>query len=47
MHKPVLTSITLILLFGASCAFGAGDGEKMYNDLREKNALYRDAEWQD
>ncbi len=47
MHKPVLTSITLILLFGAGCAFGAGDGEKMYNDLREKNALYRDAEWQD
>ena len=47
MHKAVLTSITLVLLFGAGCAFGAGDGEKMYNDLREKNALYRDGEWQD
>ena len=25
----------------------AGDGEKMYNDLREKNGLYQDEDWQD
>ena len=37
----------LILIFAAGSAFGAGDGEKIYNDLREKNALYRDVEWQD
>ncbi len=25
----------------------AGDGEKMYNDLRETNSLYQDEDWQD
>ena len=28
-------------------AYAAGDGEKMYNDLREKNGLYQDEDWQD
>ena len=36
-----------ILIIAAGSALGAGDGEKMYNDLREKNALYRNAEWQE
>ncbi len=37
----------LILVFAAGSAFGAGPGEKMYNDLREKEALYRNVELQD
>ena len=37
----------LVLVFAAAGAFGADDGEKMYNDLRERNALYRNVEWQD
>ena len=28
-------------------ALAAGDGEKMYNELREKNSLYQDEDWQD
>ncbi len=30
-----------------SSARAAGDGEKIYNDLRETNSLYPDEEWQD
>ena len=35
------------LLIFAAQAFAAGDGEKMYNDLREKDAIYADEDWQD
>ena len=35
------------LAAGLPGAWGAGDGEKMYNELREKNGLYQDEEWQD
>ena len=34
------------LALGFSAAQGAGDGEKMYNELREKYGLYQDDEWQ-
>ena len=37
--------IALTLLAGVQ-ALAAGDGEKMYNDLREKDALYTDDAWQ-
>ncbi len=43
MHKCLAV---LVLAFGALDAFGAGDGEKMYNELREKSGLYPDEEWQ-
>lgn len=43
--------IALPLLLGCLAllpnAHAAGDGEKMYNDLREKNGLYQDEDWQD
>ena len=34
------------LIFTAVQASAAGDGEKMYNDLREKDAIYPDENWQ-
>ena len=35
------------LIMAPPHASGAGDGEKMYNELREKNSLYQDEDWQD
>lgn len=34
------------LLIFAAQTFAAGDGEKMYNDLREKDGIYPDENWQ-
>ncbi len=41
-------SFVLLLILSALDAYGAGagDGEKMYNELREKSGLYPDEEWQ-
>ncbi len=35
------------LLVAPPQSHGAGAGEKMYNDLREKNGLYQDEDWQE
>lgn len=48
--KP--TAIALFLVLGCQLlaipeARPAGDGEKMYNELREMNGLYQDEDWQD
>jgi predicted Zn-dependent protease len=40
-------AIALAALCPSGGALGAGLGEKMYNELREKDGLYPDQEWQD
>ncbi len=46
--RPLAVSLLLAWQFLAlPAALAAGDGEKMYNELREKNGLYQDEDWQD
>ncbi len=39
--------LPFLLIFAGNQALAAGAGEKMYNDLREQEVIYADAEWQD
>ena len=44
---PVVWLLLACLAAAPLWAHAAGDGEKMYNELRETNSLYQDEDWQD
>lgn len=45
-YSFVFFAMSFFSLCWADGAFAAGDGEKLYNELKEKEGLYPDEEWQ-